>query len=697
VVALRCLIVGNNAHVLAAARSLLAREGMVVGVASSSAEALARAEEFHPDVIFVDIELGQDCGLDLARQLPAAPGAQHSSVILCTANSAQDFAELIAELKAGARRQEADARRQEAGLAAELGRLLLRTQDLFSTRAEPQPADTEERIQKFTELVVTAIADTESRDELRLLAEQQAALRRVATLVARGVSPSQLFAVVAEQMGQVLDAEFVEIIRYGTDRAYTVVGTWTRSKPTLSRPLGSHWLITPGIVPEVLLRTGSPARIDFYRDGYGDGEVSVWQREHGITSAVGCPIVVEGRQWGAMLAFSTGTGSQPADTEERMQEFTELVATAIANTESRTELISSRARVVAAADETRRRIGRDLHDGTQQRLISLALDLRAAEAVTPPELDELRARLAHTSRGLAEAVIELQEISRGIHPAILSSGGIGPALETLARRSAVPAELTVSVSQGRLAERVEVAAYYIVSEALTNAAKHAHASVVHINLNVQDAVLRLWVRDDGDGGADPGQGSGLTGLRDRVEALNGTIEISSPVGDGTSLTVTIPNHNALLEAHQPAGSRAHRPGRSAVLGVHVAVLEQAVPFHHGVQRGDPVLVVLPAAPCVARGVLPGADGRDELPLKVLPRVVAELRQRHGQPECPPLPLRVEPRLMGVGDAGGVEGDPAVLAVADPGDVDRHGTGVPSSLAVLRRAGRPARRRSWIRW
>jgi signal transduction histidine kinase len=226
-----------------------------------------------------------------------------------------------------------------------------------------------------------------------------------------------------------------------------------------------------------------------------------------------------------------------------MLEFTELVATAIANTESHAELISSRARVVATADQTRRRIERDLHDGTQQRLISLGLNLRAAEAATPPELDELRAHLSHTAQGLAEATTELQEISRGIHPAILSSGGIGPALTTLARRSAVPVELTVHNNQ-RLPEPLEVAAYYIVSEALTNTAKHAHASVVHVNLNVQDATVRLCVRDDGVGGANPDQGSGLTGLRDRVEALNGTIEIASPTGDGTSLTVAIPTHNA---------------------------------------------------------------------------------------------------------------------------------------------------------
>jgi signal transduction histidine kinase len=244
-----------------------------------------------------------------------------------------------------------------------------------------------------------------------------------------------------------------------------------------------------------------------------------------------------------------------------MLEFTELVATAIANAESHAQLISSRARIVAAADQARRRIERDLHDGTQQRLFALTLTLAAAQAATPPELDELRTRLHHMTQGLAEAVKELQEISRGIHPPILSSGGIGPALQTLARRSAVPVKLTVNASQ-RLAEPVEVAAYYIVSEALTNAAKHAHASVVHVNLNVEDTVLRLSVRDNGDGGANPDQGSGLTGLRDRVEALSGTIQIASPTGGGTSLTVEIPIHNPAQDPlPETRGHRADpRPG-----------------------------------------------------------------------------------------------------------------------------------------
>jgi signal transduction histidine kinase len=207
--------------------------------------------------------------------------------------------------------------------------------------------------------------------------------------------------------------------------------------------------------------------------------------------------------------------------------------------QSREELAASRARIVAAADQARRRIERDLHDGTQQRLVSLVLDLRAAEAAVPPELPELRAQLARVAEGLAGELDELREISRGIHPAILSEGGLGPALKALARRSAVPVELDVQVV-ARLPEPVEVAAYYVVSEALANAAKHAHASVVQVEARARDGGLRLTVRDDGVGGATPGQGSGLIGLTDRVEALGGTISIASPGGQGTTLLVDLP-------------------------------------------------------------------------------------------------------------------------------------------------------------
>jgi signal transduction histidine kinase len=203
------------------------------------------------------------------------------------------------------------------------------------------------------------------------------------------------------------------------------------------------------------------------------------------------------------------------------------------------ELAASRARVVAAADETRRRIERDLHDGTQQRLISLALQLRSAQTRVPPEDTSLAEQSARISQGLTEVIDELREISRGLHPAILERGGLGPALRVLARRAAIPVELSVQV-RGRLPEQVEVAVYYVVSEALTNAAKHAHASVAQVEVRDHDGVLRLLVRDDGVGGADPAHGSGLIGQSDRVQAVGGRLEITSPPGGGTTLSAAIP-------------------------------------------------------------------------------------------------------------------------------------------------------------
>jgi len=265
-----------------------------------------------------------------------------------------------------------------------------------------------------------------------------------------------------------------------------------------------------------------------------------------LRSAVGTPVIVEGRLWGVLGIASTLEQPLPPDTEARLASFTELVATAIANADSRAELLASRARIVAAADETRRRIERDLHDGTQQQLVSLMLDIRtvqadvrAIQAAAAPELAELEGRLTRIAERAAGVIDQVREISHGIHPAVLSEHGLGPALRALARRSVVPVELGLRTGR-RLPDHVEVAAYYAVSEALANAAKHAHASVVHVELDAAGAVVRLAIRDDGIGGADPTKGSGLTGLSDRIEAVGGTLEVTSPAGSGTMLLIEIP-------------------------------------------------------------------------------------------------------------------------------------------------------------
>jgi signal transduction histidine kinase len=284
-----------------------------------------------------------------------------------------------------------------------------------------------------------------------------------------------------------------------------------------------------------VLRTRRAVRVDDWTEV--PGEAGEFAREKSIRSTVGVPIVVEGALWGVMNAGSSEL--LPQETEGRLAKFTQLLGTAIANAESRAELDASRARIVATTDATRRRIERDLHDGAQQQLLSLALEIRAAQAGTPAELREHRAELAHVAEGLTNVLDGLREIALGIHPAILAEGGLGPALKTLAHRSPIPVELEVRVD-GRLPEPVEVTAYYVVSEALTNAAKHARASQVDVSVDVRGLFLRVAVRDDGDGGADPGRGSGLLGLKDRADALGGTIYVESAPGQGTTLIAELP-------------------------------------------------------------------------------------------------------------------------------------------------------------
>ncbi|WP_237735307.1 GAF domain-containing sensor histidine kinase [Rhodococcus sp. JVH1] len=289
----------------------------------------------------------------------------------------------------------------------------------------------------------------------------------------------------------------------------------------------------------MVFRTGRAARMDSHDNAAG--LAAAYIRKLGVRSGVGAPIVVDGHLWGAATAGSTRREPLPPDTEPRIADFADLVATAIANAETRAQLTASRARIVAAADEARRRLERDLHDGAQQRLVSLGLALRTVEASVPSEQVGVKEQISDIVLGLVGVSADLQEISRGIHPAILSKGGLGPALKSLARRSAVPVDLDVDLGlDARAPESTEVAAYYVVAESLTNAAKHARASEVDLRVRTAGGNLELSIRDDGIGGADPAQGSGLIGLRDRVEALGGQIEITSHAGNGTSLLVTIP-------------------------------------------------------------------------------------------------------------------------------------------------------------
>jgi GAF domain-containing protein len=295
------------------------------------------------------------------------------------------------------------------------------------------PADAEARLVSFTELVATAVANAESRAALARLAEEQAALRRVATLVAQATAPQEVFAAVAEEVGRLLAVDFATLVRYDPQDTLEVVGAWTRTGAPAPTPVGGRLPLGGRNVTTLVYQTDRPARIDYSDVSGVIGQVA--SRDWGLRSSIGVPVSAESRLWGSMVvAFSRqGLLPLPADTEARLASFTGLVATAIANAQSRSELAASRRRIVAASDQARRRIERDLHDGTQQRLVSLALAARTAEADVAAGRGDPRAYLARIAAGLADAVAELQELSRGIHPAALSEHGLGPALRTLAR------------------------------------------------------------------------------------------------------------------------------------------------------------------------------------------------------------------------------------------------------------------------
>jgi PAS domain S-box-containing protein len=382
------------------------------------------------------------------------------------------------------------------------------------------------------ELVYAAARDVTDN---RVLTQEQAALRRVATLVAEGHHADDVFEAVALEVGQLLGADATRLLRYEQDGTATVVAAYGVSDDEIG--LGSRGGLDRGRVWGRIGGNGNGAR--GHPPSTGSDPVAASLRALGVGAAVPAPIVVSGRPWGVIVAAWKRADIARTDTEVRMAQFTELVATAIANAESRAQLAASRRRIVTTADQTRRRIERNLHDGTQQRLVSLALSLRSLEGEIPQAEAPLRARLSQIADGLTAAIDELRELSRGVHPAIVTSGGLTPAVKALARRSAVPVELHLR-DVGRLPEPVEVGAYYVVAEALANATKYAQASEVQITVDADDAFVRLAIRDDGIGGADPSRGSGLIGLHDRVEALGGELEVRSVPGAGTTLTAEIP-------------------------------------------------------------------------------------------------------------------------------------------------------------
>jgi PAS domain S-box-containing protein len=393
------------------------------------------------------------------------------------------------------------------------------------------PAGTESRISEFTELMATAIANAEARAEVTRLADEQAALRRVATLVAQGANPGAVFDTLAREVAALLDASVVVLGRHDDD-ALTVVADSGTSQYVR---VGDRFALGGANVTSTVLRTGRTARLDDFADATGAiGEVA---RDAGVRSTVGAPIVVDGRTWGVLAATWDDRPPPPDEAEERMARFAELLDTAIANADSRDQLTASRARVLAAGDDARRRVVRDLHDGAQQRLVQTIIALKLAQRARREDGDKAMTLLAEALVAAERATSELRELAHGILPSLLTNRGLRAAVEAFVARTNLPVD--VDMSSERLPPDIEASAYFIVAEALTNVVKHAGATQATVSAAIEDDVLVLEVRDDGGGGADL-DGHGLRGMADRVDALGGVLRIDSPEGHGTTVAARLP-------------------------------------------------------------------------------------------------------------------------------------------------------------
>ena len=394
-------------------------------------------------------------------------------------------------------------------------------------RTDPLPQAIQQHLTHFAELAGTAISAAHARRELRVLADEQAALRRVAELVARGAALEEVFAVVAAEASKLLGDTATALLRYDAEEIAVVVAAANSPAP---RGLG---IPSGGDTPTgELLRTGRPVRVD----SFADTSLAELATELEVTAGVAVPVTVEGDVWGALMA-STPRSPLPDGTEERLSQFAELAAAAIANAENKEKLTVSRARVVATADETRRRLQRDLHDGAQRRLLHTLLTLSLAKEAAidgRPATELIDEALDHAER----ANSDLRDLVRGILPASLTHGGLRTAVESLV--TDIPLPIDIDVTPQRLPAHTETTVYFTVAEALTNVVKHANAAHATVEIRLQDDTLWIEVRDDGSGGADPAHGTGLTGLLDRVEASNGTLRITSSRKTGTTLQATLP-------------------------------------------------------------------------------------------------------------------------------------------------------------
>jgi signal transduction histidine kinase len=394
------------------------------------------------------------------------------------------------------------------------------------------PADVEDRLAGFTELVATAIANAQARDDLHRLVDEQSALRRVATAVAGAATPEQIFDLVCRETGRLFVADTVNLVHFTPDGVNLTMAGW--SSRGVHMPMGTR-LPLDGAINELVRRTSAPGRFDTY--GGAPGQLAQRLRGLGIRSEVGAPVVVGGHVWGALIAGTDQPVPLPVGTEDRLARFAELIGTAVGNAADRAELVASRARIVAAGDAARLRLARDLHDGAQQRLVSVVMSLQLADQQRddPAALQRLLTGALDNARA---GIADLRELAAGMHPAILTDRGLRAAARSVADRCAVP--VTVTASEERFAPLVEVAAYFVIAEALTNIDKHASASRADVRVSREQDVVTVTVDDDGVGGATFAAARGLLGLRDRVEALGGTLVLDSNPGQGTHLRATLP-------------------------------------------------------------------------------------------------------------------------------------------------------------
>jgi signal transduction histidine kinase len=373
-----------------------------------------------------------------------------------------------------------------------------------------------------------------ARGELSRLADEQAALRRVATLVAQAVPTSELFEAVTREVGLLSGADLARMERFEPDHTVTAVAAWSRGGEG-RLAVGTRFALEGASIAAEVYETGGPARVDTFHGT--SGPISQEARALGIRSSIGCPIVVGGRTWGVIAASSRREVPFPPHTESRIADFTELVATAVANAEARADLVASRARLLTAGDDARRGVVRDLHDGAQQRLVYAIVALKLAKRAQEDGDEAATSLVGDALDAVDQAKIELRELAHGLLPSVLTRGGLAAGVESLVSRVRVP--VTTDLSSERFPREIEASAYFVIAEALTNVAKHSGAANADVRLWVEDGTLRVDVRDDGAGGARP-DGSGLVGLSDRLEALGGRLQIDSAPGHGTRIAATLP-------------------------------------------------------------------------------------------------------------------------------------------------------------